>query len=153
MATTVKYEELLGMEGADLGFSDFITVTQEQINMFADATNDHNWIHIDPERAKDGPFGGPIAHGFLTLSLVIPLWSELLDATDVDTKVNYGLDKVRFIAPVPVNSRIRMGAVIDSITEVKGGIQLGVTQTVEIEGNDKPAVIAEGLYRFYAPRS
>ena len=152
MATKVTYNELLGMEGADLGHSEYLTVTQEQINMFADATNDHNWIHIDPERAKEGPFGVPIAHGFLTLSLVIPLWSELLDATDVDTKVNYGLDKVRFIAPVPVNSRIRMHAKIDSITEVKGGIQLGVTQTVEVEGSEKPAVIAEGLYRFYAPR-
>jgi acyl dehydratase len=140
------------MEGADLGASEYVTVTQEMINTFADATNDHNWIHVDPERAKTGPFGVPIAHGFLSLSLVIPMWTELLDATDVDTKVNYGLDKVRFIAPVPVNSRIRMSAVIDSITEVKGGIQLGVTQTVEVEGSEKPAVIAEGLYRFYAPR-
>lgn len=153
MATSVTYKELLGMEGADLGYSEWLTVTQEQINMFADATNDHNWIHIDPERAKTGPFGVPIAHGFLTLSLVIPLWSELLDPTDVDTRVNYGLDKVRFIAPVPVNSRIRMHAKIDSITEVKGGIQLGVTQTVEIDGSEKPAVIAEGLYRFYEPKA
>ena len=153
MATAVTYKELLGMEGADLGYSEWLTVTQEQINMFADATNDHNWIHIDPERAKTGPFGVPIAHGFLTLSLVIPLWSELLDPTDVDTRVNYGLDKVRFIAPVPVNSRIRMHAKIDSITEVKGGIQLGVTQTVEIDGSEKPAVIAEGLYRFYEPKA
>lgn len=153
MATSVTYKELLGMEGADLGYSEWLTVTQEQINMFADATNDHNWIHIDPERAKTGPFGVPIAHGFLTLSLVIPLWSELLDPTDVDTRVNYGLDKVRFVAPVPVNSRIRMHAKIDSITEVKGGVQLGVTQTVEIDGGEKPAVIAEGLYRFYEPRA
>ncbi len=153
MAKSVTYNELLDMEGADLGFSEYVTVTQEQINMFAEATNDHNWIHVDPERAAAGPFGTPIAHGFLTLSLVIPLWSELLDATDVDTKVNYGLDKVRFVAPVPVNSRIRMHAKIDSITEVKGGIQLGVTQTVEVEGGEKPAVVAEGLYRFYAPRN
>lgn len=152
MATSVTYKELLGMEGADLGHSEYLTVTQEQINMFAEATNDHNWIHVDPERAAAGPFGTPIAHGFLTLSLVIPMWSQLVDATDVDTKVNYGLDKVRFVAPVPVNSRIRMHAVIDSITEVKGGIQLGVTQTVEVEGSEKPAVVAEGLYRFYAPR-
>jgi acyl dehydratase len=153
MAKSVTYKELLGMEGADLGYSEYLTVTQEQINMFAEATNDHNWIHVDPERAAAGPFGTPIAHGFLTLSLVIPLWSELLDATDVDTKVNYGLDKVRFVAPVPVNSRIRMHAKIDSITEVKGGVQLGVTQTVEVEGSEKPAVIAEGLYRFYEPRA
>jgi acyl dehydratase len=153
MAHSVTYAELLGMAGADLGYSEYVTVTQDQINTFADATNDHNWIHIDPERAKTGPFGVPIAHGFLSLSLVIPMWTELLDATDVDTKVNYGLDKVRFVAPVPVNSRIRMHAVIDSITEVRGGIQLAVTQTIEVEGSDKPAVIAEGLYRFYEPRS
>lgn len=153
MATAVTYKELLGMEGADLGHSEWLTITQEQVNTFADATNDHNWIHVDPERAKSGPFGKPIAHGFLSLSLVIPMWSELLDATDVDTKVNYGLDKVRFIAPVPVGSRIRTHAVIDSITEVKGGIQLAVTQTIEVEGSDKPAVIAEGLYRFYEPRA
>lgn len=153
MATAVTYTELLSMEGADLGHSEWLTITQEQVNMFADATNDHNWIHVDPERAKSGPFGKPIAHGFLSLSLVIPMWSELLDATDVDTKVNYGLDKVRFIAPVAVGARIRTHAVIDSITEVKGGIQLGVTQTIEIEGSDKPAVIAEGLYRFYEPRA
>jgi acyl dehydratase len=153
MATSVTYNELLGMEGADLGYSEYLTVTQEQINMFAEATNDHNWIHVDPVRAAAGPFGAPIAHGFLTLSLVIPLWSELLDATDVDTKVNYGLDKVRFVAPVPVNSRIRMHAKIDSITEVKGGVQLAVTQTVEVEGSEKPAVVAEGVYRFYAPRA
>ena len=153
MATKVTYNELLGMEGADLGHSEYLTVTQEQINMFADATNDHNWIHIDPERAAAGPFGTPIAHGFLTLSLVIPLWSELLDATDVDTKVNYGLDKVRFVSPVKAGSRIRLNAVLASVTEVNGGVQLGVDMTVEIEGAEKPAVIAHALHRFYAPRN
>ena len=150
MTTTVTFEELKAMEGHDLGFSDYITITQEQINVFADATHDHNWIHVDPAKAKEGPFGVPIAHGFLTLSLAIPMWTELLDVPDVGTKVNYGLDKVRFIAPVPVGSRIRMNAVITSITEVAGGVQLAVTQTIEIEGGTKPAVVAEGLYRFYA---
>ena len=98
MTTTVTFAELKGMEGADLGFSDWITVDQERINTFADATDDHQWIHVDVERAKTGPFGGPIAHGFLTLSLAIPLWTQMLDVSDCDTKVNYGLDKVRFPA-------------------------------------------------------
>ena len=150
MTTTVTFEELKGLEGHDLGYSEYITITQDQINQFADATHDHNWIHVDPEKAKEGHFGVPIAHGFLTLSLAIPMWTELLDVTDVATKVNYGLDKVRFVAPVPVGSRVRMNAVITSITEVSGGVQLGVTQTIEIEGGTKPAVVAEGLYRFYA---
>lgn len=150
MTTQVTFEELKGMEGKDLGFSDYLTITQDQINQFADSTHDHNWIHVDPAKAAEGPFGVPIAHGFLTLSLAIPMWTELLDVTDVGTKVNYGLDKVRFVAPVPVGSRIRMNAVITSVTEVPGGVQLAVTQTIEIEGGTKPAVVAEGLYRFYA---
>lgn len=150
MTKTVTFEELRSMEGYDLGFSQFITVTQAQINEFADATHDHNWIHVDEERAKEGPFGTTIAHGYLSLSLVIPMWTELLDVTDVATKVNYGLDKVRFVSPVPVGSRIRLHAVITSVTEVTGGVQLAVSQTVEIEGGAKPAVIAEGLYRFYS---
>lgn len=150
MTTTVTFEELKGMEGKDLGLSEYLTITQDQINQFADSTHDHNWIHVDPAKATEGPFGVPIAHGFLTLSLAIPMWTELLDVTDVGTKVNYGLDKVRFVAPVPVGSRIRMNAVINSITEVPGGVQLAVTQTIEIEGGTKPAVVAEGLYRFYA---
>ena len=148
--TTVTFAELAGMEGHDLGFSDYLEVTQERVNTFADATDDHQWIHTDPERAKDGPFGGAIAHGFLTLSLGIAFWSELLDVTDATTKVNYGLDKVRFISPVKVGARIRMGAVIASVTEVRGGVQIGVDQTIEIEGADKPAVVSHNLYRFYA---
>jgi acyl dehydratase len=148
--TTVTFDELLGLAGRDLGFSDYLEVTQERVNTFADATNDHQWIHTDPERAKDGPFGGPIAHGYLTLSLGIAFWTELLEITDATTKVNYGLDKVRFISPVRVGARIRMGAVIASATEVSGGVQLGVDQTIEIEGETKPAVVAHSLYRFYA---
>lgn len=150
MTTTVTFEELRSMEGHDLGFSEFMTVTQAQINEFAEATHDHNWIHVDEERAKEGPFGTTIAHGFLSLSLIIPMWTELLDVPNVSTKVNYGLDKVRFVSPVPVGSRIRLHAVITAVTEVTGGLQLAVSQTVEIEGGTKPAVIAEGLYRFYS---
>ena len=105
---------------------------------------------MDPERAKDGPFGAPIAHGFLTLSLIIPFWGELFDVEGVTTKVNYGLDKVRFTSPVKVCSRIRMRATIAEVTEVKGGAQIKVANTIEIEGQERPAVVAEFLARFHA---
>ena len=150
MTTTVAYADIAGLAGTDLGYTEWLEITQEQVNTFADATGDHQWIHTDPERAKDGPFGGPIAHGFLTLSLAVPFWTELFEAAGVSVKVNYGLDKVRFISPVPVGARVRMTAVIAEVTEVKGGYQLGVDQTIEIDGGTKPAVVAHGLYRFYA---
>jgi acyl dehydratase len=147
--TTIDYAELPTLAGRDLGFSEYRTVTQEQVNTFADATDDHQWIHVDPERAAGGPFGAPIAHGFLTLSLAIAFWTELLDVVGVATKVNYGLDRVRLPAPVTVGSRIRMSAVVDEVAEIPGGYQLAVDQTIEIEGGAKPAVVARGLYRFY----
>lgn len=150
MTTTIAYDQLATLAGTDLGYSEYRTVTQEQINLFADATDDHQWIHVDPERAKDGPFGAPIAHGFLTLSLAVPFWTELLEVEGVSTKVNYGLDKVRFPAPVKVGSRVRMRAVVAEVVEVPGGYQLTVDQTIEIEGGTKPAVVARSLYRFYA---
>lgn len=150
MTTTVDYSDAAGLTGTDLGFSDWHVVTQEQVNLFADATDDHQWIHVDPERAQDGPFGAPIAHGFLSLSLTVKFWTELFDLTGVTTKVNYGLDKVRFVSPVKVGSRVRMGAVIAEVTEVAGGYQFTVDQTIEIDGAPKPAVVARGLYRFYA---
>jgi acyl dehydratase len=112
--------------------------------------DDHQWIHVDPERAASGPFGGPIAHGFLTLSLATRFWTELLEVEGVTTKVNYGLDKVRFVSPVKVGARVRMTAVIVEVVEVAGGYQLTVDQTIEIDGGPKPAVVARGLYRFYA---
>lgn len=150
MTTTIAYADIAGLAGTDLGWSDWLEITQDRINTFADATDDHQWIHTDPEKAKDGPFGAPIAHGFLTLSLAVPFWTELLDVEGVSTKVNYGLDKVRFISPVPAGSRVRMNAVIAEVDEVKGGYQLVVDQTIEVEGSSKPAVAARGLYRFYA---
>ncbi|WP_345763460.1 MaoC family dehydratase [Diaminobutyricibacter sp. McL0608] len=150
MTTTVSYADVPGMSGTDLGWTDWLDVTQERVNLFADATDDHQWIHIDSERAKDGPFGGAIAHGFLSLSLTVKFWSELLDVDGVSTKVNYGLDKVRFVSPVKVGARVRMNAIIAEVTEVAGGYQFAVDQTIEIEGGDKPAVVARGLYRFYA---
>ncbi len=150
MTTTIAYDDLAGLAGTDLGWSDWLDVTQDRVDLFADATDDHQWIHTDPERAKDGPFGGAIAHGFLSLSLAVKFWTELLDVTGVTTKVNYGLDKVRFISPVKVGSRVRMNAVIAEITEIAGGYQLAVDQTIEIDGGSKPAVVARGLYRFSA---
>jgi acyl dehydratase len=150
MTTIVDYADAAGLAGTDLGFSDWHVVTQEQVNLFADATDDHQWIHVDPERATDGPFGAPIAHGFLSLSLTVKFWSELFDVTGVSTRVNYGLDKVRFVSPVKVGSRVRMSAVIAEVTEVAGGYQFTVDQTIEIDGAPKPAVVARGLYRFYA---
>jgi acyl dehydratase len=150
MTTTVDIAELASLEGRDLGFTDYREITQERINTFADATDDHQWIHVDPERAKDGPFGGPIAHGFLTLSLAIPLWGELLDVTGATTKVNYGLDRVRFVSPVPVGSKIRMSGTVTSASEVAGGWQIEVDQIIEVEGASKPAVVMHSLYRFYA---
>jgi acyl dehydratase len=150
MTTTVAYADAAGLAGTDLGYTDWLEITQDQVNTFADATGDHQWIHTDPERAKDGPFGGPIAHGFLTLSLAVTFWTELFDLEGVGTKVNYGLDKVRFISPVKVGARVRMTAVIAEVTEVAGGYQFAVDQTIEIEGGTKPAVVARGLYRFYA---
>ena len=149
MTTTVDYADVAGLAGTDLGFTEWLEVTQDRVNLFADATDDHQWIHVDPERAADGPFGGAIAHGFLSLSLTVKFWSELFDVTGVTTRVNYGLDKVRFVSPVKVGARVRGGAIIAEVTEVAGGYQFAVDQTIEIEGGGKPAVVARGLYRFY----
>lgn len=151
MTTTVAYADLASLVGKELGPTDWREVTQEQVNTFADATDDHQWIHTDLERAtKESPFGAPIAHGFLTLSLLIPLWESLLDVEGVTTKVNYGLDKVRFVSPVKVGAKIRMTAVVAEVEEVRGGYQLAIDATIEIEGGEKPAVVARSLQRFYA---
>ena len=149
--TVVAFDEVKNLVGKSLGHSAWREITQEQVNTFADATDDHQWIHVDPERAAEGPFGAPIAHGFLTLSLLIPMWSELFDVTGVKTKVNYGLDKVRFTSPVTVGSRIRMTVTITDVQEVKGnGLHLVADGTIEIEGEERPAVVATFLNRFYA---
>ena len=150
MTTTVDYTDVPGLAGTDLGYTDWLEITQDRVNLFADAVDDHQWIHVDPERAASGPFGGPIAHGFLSLSLATKFWTDLLEVEGVTTKVNYGLDKVRFITPVKVGANVRMTAVVAEVVEVPGGYQLTVDQTIEIEGGTKPAVVARGLYRFYA---
>ncbi|MFJ5994917.1 MaoC family dehydratase [Streptomyces sp. NPDC092370] len=151
MSLTVNgLDELKKLAGGDLGTSEWIEVTQERIDTFADATGDHQWIHVDPERAKEGPFGAPIAHGYLTLSLFIPLFTELLDVQGVTTKVNYGLNKVRFPAPVKAGSRIRLVARLAEVEDVPGGAQITVEGTIEIEGGTKPAAVLQSLSRFYA---
>ncbi|MFE2422578.1 MaoC family dehydratase [Streptomyces hokutonensis] len=151
MSITVNgLDELKKLAGSDLGTSEWIEVTQERIDTFADATGDHQWIHVDPEKAAAGPFGAPIAHGYLTLSLFIPLFTELLDVEGVSTKVNYGLNKVRFPAPVKVGSRIRLAATLSSVEDVPGGVQIAVDGTIEIDGGPKPAAVLQSLSRFYA---
>jgi acyl dehydratase len=145
-----QFKDLPQLVGYDLGVTKYIEVTQERIDLFARATDDNQWIHTDRDRAKDGPFGATIAHGFLTLSLIVPFWGELFDVEGVIAKVNYGLDRVRFTSPVPVGSRLRMGALIEGIDEVKGGTQLTVACTIEIEGSERPAAIATFIARFYS---
>ncbi|RAY16112.1 MaoC family dehydratase [Actinomadura craniellae] len=151
MALLLKdLDELVKLGTTDLGVSDWIEIDQKRIDTFADATNDHQWIHVDPERAAAGPFGAPIAHGYLTLSLFIPLYSALLDVENVTTKINYGLNKVRFPAPVPVGSRVRLRASLASVEEVAGnGVQITVDGTIEIEGGTKPACVLQSVTRFY----
>jgi len=145
----VDFADLPGLVGTEVGVSDWLQVTQERVNLFADATGDHQWIHVDVERATR-EIGGPIAHGYLTLSLVIPLFNDLLEIHGISMGVNYGLDKLRFPSPVKVGSKIRLGGVVDSITDVTGGVQMVVDFTVEVEGQDKPALAARALYRQYA---
>ena len=149
--TTVSgIEGVQGLVGQHLGWSDWVTVTQEQVNQFADATGDHQWIHVDPERAaKESPFGGAIAHGYLTLSLVPMLVPQIISTTGFRMGVNYGTEKVRFPAPVPVGSRVRAGATVDSVTPIDGGVQMVMTVTVEVEGASKPSMVATTVTRRY----
>jgi acyl dehydratase len=150
MGTTTTMAELDGLVGTELGTGDWYEVTQEHVNLFADATGDHQWIHIDVERAKaESPFGGPIAHGYLTLSLLIPLFGDLLVVTDTVMGVNYGLNKVRFPSPVPVGARVRLTVTLTGVEEIAGGKQLTFSCVIEREGGDKPVCIAEPVYRYY----
>jgi acyl dehydratase len=150
MSTTTTLAELPSLKGKELGQSSWIEVTQERVNTFADATGDHQWIHVDVERAKaESPFGGPIGHGYLTLSLLIPMWSEVLTVTDAAMGVNYGLNKVRVPAPVPVGAKIRLTATLQDVEEVTGGLQVTVAAVIEAEGGSKPVCIAEPVFRMY----
>jgi acyl dehydratase len=152
MTTTVKNPaDLLGYIGQDLGTSGWLEVPQSDINLFAEATHDHQWIHTDPERARSGPFGGPIAHGYLTLSLLIPLWSEILVISNLGMAVNYGLNKVRFPAPVPAGSRVRLTASLAAAEEIKGGgVLAAIDAVMRLEGGDKPVCVAQMVHRYYA---
>jgi acyl dehydratase len=149
--TTTTLAELPSLKGHVLGTSDWFEISQDRVNMFADATDDQQWIHVDVERAKaESPFGGPIAHGFLTLAMFVPMWSQVLIVTDVGMAVNYGLNKVRFPAPVPSGSRIRLSATLTDIEEIKGGMQMTAAATIEREGSEKPVCVLEAVTRFYA---
>jgi len=137
--------------GTHFGYSAWIEVDQERVNRFADSTGDHQWIHVDVERAaRESPFGGPIAHGYLTMSLSNALLPTVVEVRDISMGVNYGVDKVRFPAPVPVGSRVRAGVELVEVIEVGEGVQTKMVITMEIDGGDKPACVIEALSRFYA---
>jgi acyl dehydratase len=142
-------DELKAAVGEQLGASDWVTVDQKQIDTFAEATGDHQWIHVDTEKAKSGPFGGTIAHGYLTLSLLPVFSAQVYKVENVKMGINYGLNKVRFTSPVPVNSRRRGSFELLEVTEVQGGVQVINRVTVEIEGSERPACVAEWVTRAY----
>jgi acyl dehydratase len=148
MAEFRTADELRAAKGAHLGFSEWVEITQDRVNLFADATGDHQWIHVDPARAKDGPFGTTIAHGYLTLSITNQLLPQLMQVPGATMGVNYGTNKVRFPAAVPVGARIRMGCEIVDTEDVPGGVQVVTRNTVEIEGAEKPACVVEAISRF-----
>ncbi len=149
---TTVFKSPLDMEaavGQRLGESEWLAIDQERINLFADATGDHQWIHVDPERAKDGPFGATIAHGYLTMSLVNLFLPQIVDVQGISMGVNYGADKLRFPSPVKVGSRVRGVGELVAVENVKGGVQATVRVTVEIEGSDRPACVVDTISRYY----
>ncbi len=149
---TTVFKSPLDLEaavGQTLGHSEWLTIDQDRINLFADATGDHQWIHVDPEKAKSGAFGTTIAHGYLTLSLVNMFLPQIIDVQGISMGVNYGCDKVRFPSPVKVNSRVRGVGELVSVENVKGGVQAVIRVTVEIEGSDRPACVVDTISRYY----
>ena len=150
MTTTIDgIDKFPSMIGEHLGYSDWVVVDQDRIDRFADATGDHQWIHVDPERAAKGPFGTTIAHGYLTLSLVPWLLAQVVRVEGVAFGVNYGCNKVRFPAPVPVDSEVRVGATVASVEEVAGGVQIALDVTVEVRGAKKPSCAAQVVFRYH----
>lgn len=143
-------DQFVAASGRDLGVTDWVTIDQERIDKFADATGDHQWIHVDEKAATAGPFGGTIAHGFLTLSLLPVFMHELYEVKGISMAVNYGLGKVRFITPVPAGSRVRATSTIVEVTEVTGGVQGTLSTTIEVEGTEKPAAVVESIVRYVA---
>ena len=146
MATQLTIAELEQSAGRDLGTSSWHSVDQEKINLFAQATGDHQWIHVDPERAAEGPFGGTVAHGYLTLSLLPMLMSEVVSVTDAQMGVNYGTEKIRFTAPVPSGSRVRLHAKLQRAERRGPGVVYHVGVEIEVEGQEKPALVGEVVY-------
>jgi acyl dehydratase len=149
MLTVQGPEGLKGLVGQHIGWSEPVEVTQSQIDTFADATGDHQWIHVDPERAKDGPFGTTIAHGYLTLSLLPYFLPRMWEVDGFSMGLNYGTEKVRFPSPVPVDSQVRCGATVDSVEDIAGGVQVTLTGTIEVVGAPKPSCVAQVVYRYY----
>ena len=141
--------ELPGLAGQRLGPTEWREMTQARVNEFADVTEDHNYIHVDPERAKDSPFGGTIAHGYLSVALLAPISQQLLDVPGA-TGVNYGMDRLRFPAPLPVGAEFRGSGEVLEVTEVKGGMQVKATFTIEVRDQERPALVADCLFRYYA---
>lgn len=147
--TFTSADELKAAVGEQLGYSDWLEIDQKRIDLFADATGDHQWIHVDPEKAAAGPFGTTIAHGYLTLSLLPLLVPQVMKVENVKMGINYGTNKVRFPAPVPVGSRLRATAALKEVTEAGGGVQVTATVSVEREGGDKPVCVAESVSRYF----
>lgn len=149
MRTFATLEDLRGVVGQQVGVSEWLSIDQDRVALFADATEDHQWIHLDVERARAGPFGQTIAHGYLTLALVVPLMQRTFTVEGVRMAVNYGLNRVRFPAPVPVGSRIRARVSLTAVEDVAGGVQATWNVVVECEGSEKPVCVAESLSRLY----
>jgi acyl dehydratase len=151
-ARTLTLDELKAQKGRELGVSEWHLVTQEEINKFADATHDHQWIHVDPERArKESPFGGPVAHGYYTLSLAPYLMDQIIAVKGIRMGVNYGLNRLRYTGPVRVGKRVRLKATLADVDDIPNspGVQVTVGMTFEVEGESKPGCVAEALYRYY----
>ncbi len=147
--TKITLQELEARVGSEVAVSPWFPVEQDRIDLFAKATGDHQWIHVDPERARQGPFGGTIAHGFLTLSLLSRMVGDALEVTGVRMSVNYGLNRVRFTSPVPSGSRVRTHLVLGKLEKIEGGVQVAWNATVEREGGERPCLVAEWLIRHY----
>ena len=142
--------ELPGLVGQRLGPTQWREMTQDRVNEFADVTEDHNYIHVDPERAKDSPFGGTIAHGYLSVAMLAPISQQLLEVDDARISVNYGMDRLRFPAPLGVGAQFRGAGEIVEVTDIKGGMQVKVTLTLEVRDQERPALVADCLFRYYA---
>jgi acyl dehydratase len=149
MTVFASPKDLAASIGSHLGYSEWLEITQDRIDAFAAATDDHQWIHVDPERAREGPFGTTIAHGYLTLSLAVRFVEEIFTVENVSMGLNYGTNKVRFVSPVPVGAKLRAGGTLTSVEDVPGGYQAALDLTFEIEGAEKPACVAQVLYRLY----